>query len=94
MVNSYLVSKLGTGSLSFTRCQKIIFFVHEDLQGITLEFVFEEEWSRLLTFSNDNITYTTRNRKTGTDSTIFTGDSVYKDYTLCLLSIYRPGGIS
>ena len=86
MVNSYLVSKLGTGSLSFTRCQKIIFFVHEDLQGITLEFVFGEEWSRLLTFSNDNITYTTRNRKTGTDSTIFTGDSVYKD----ILFAYYP----
>lgn len=70
--NSNLVSKLGTGSFSFTRCQKIIFFVHEDLQGITLEFVFGDEWSRLLTFSNDSITYTSRNRKTGTDSTIWT----------------------
>ena len=69
---SNLVSKLGTGSFSFTRCQKIIFFVHEDLQGITLEFVFGDEWSRLLTFSNDSITYTSRNRKTGTDSTIWT----------------------
>ncbi len=71
-INSNLVSKLGTGSFSFTRCQKIIFFVHEDLQGITLEFVFGDEWSRLLTFSNDSITYTSRNRKTGTDSTIWT----------------------
>ncbi len=71
-IDSNLVSKLGTGSFSFTRCQKIIFFVHEDLQGITLEFVFGDEWSRLLTFSNDSITYTSRNRKTGTDSTIWT----------------------
>lgn len=71
-LSSNLVSKLGTGSFSFTRCQKIIFFVHEDLQGITLEFVFGDEWSRLLTFSNDSITYTSRNRKTGTDSTIWT----------------------
>lgn len=71
-IDSNLVSKLGTGSFSFTRCQKIIFFVHEDLQGITLEFIFNEDWSRLLTFSNDSITYTSRNRKTGTDSTIWT----------------------
>lgn len=70
--NSNLVSKLGTGSFTFTRCQKMIIFVNENLQGITLEFIFNEEWSRLLTFSNDGITYASRDRKTGTDSVIWT----------------------
>lgn len=70
--NSNLVSKLGTGSFAFTRCQKMIIFVNENLQGITLEFIFNEEWSRLLTFSNDGITYASRDRKTGTDSVIWT----------------------
>ena len=74
---SNLVSKLGTGSFTFTRCQKMIIFVNENLQGITLqgitlEFIFNEEWSRLLTFSNDRITYESRDRKTGTDSVIWT----------------------
>jgi hypothetical protein len=69
---SNLVSKLGTGSFTFTRCQKMIIFVNENLQGITLEFIFNEEWSRLLTFSNDGITYASRDRKTGTDSVIWT----------------------
>lgn len=71
-LNSNLVSKLGTGSFTFTRCQKMIIFVNENLQGITLEFIFNEEWSRLLTFSNDGITYASRDRKTGTDSVIWT----------------------
>lgn len=71
-LNSNLVSKLGTGSFAFTRCQKMIIFVNENLQGITLEFIFNEEWSRLLTFSNDGITYASRDRKTGTDSVIWT----------------------
>lgn len=71
-INSNLVSKLGTGSFTFTRCQKMIIFVNENLQGITLEFIFNEEWSRLLTFSNDGITYTSRDRKTGKDSVIWT----------------------
>lgn len=71
-INSNLVSKLGTGSFTFTRCQKMIIFVNENLQGITLEFIFNEEWSRLLTFSNDGITYASRDRKTGTDSVIWT----------------------
>lgn len=71
-IDSNLVSKLGTGSFTFTRCQKMIIFVNENLQGITLEFIFNEEWSRLLTFSNDGITYASRDRKTGTDSVIWT----------------------
>ena len=71
-LSSNLVSKLGTGSFTFTRCQKMIIFVNENLQGITLEFIFNEEWSRLLTFSNDRITYASRDRKTGTDSVIWT----------------------
>lgn len=71
-INSNLVSKLGTGSFAFTRCQKMIIFVNENLQGITLEFIFNEEWSRLLTFSNDGIIYASRDRKTGTDSVIWT----------------------
>ena len=71
-LSSNLVSKLGTGSFTFTRCQKMIIFVNENLQGITLEFIFNEEWSRLLTFSNDRITYESRDRKTGTDSVIWT----------------------
>ena len=71
-INSDLVSKLGTGSFAFTQCQKMIIFVNENLQGITLEFIFNEEWSRLLTFSNDGITYASRDRKTGTDSVIWT----------------------
>lgn len=71
-IDSNLVSKLGTGSFTFTRCQKMIIFVNENLQGITLEFIFNEEWSRLLTFSNDRITYASRDRKTGTDSVIWT----------------------
>nr|DAH07917.1 MAG TPA: hypothetical protein [Caudoviricetes sp.] len=71
-LSSNLVSKLGTGSFTFTRCQKMIIFVNENLQGITLEFIFNEEWSRLLTFSNDGITYASRDRKTGTDSVIWT----------------------
>ena len=50
----------------------MIIFVNENLQGITLEFIFNEEWSRLLTFSNDGITYASRDRKTGTDSVIWT----------------------
>lgn len=71
-IDSNLVSKLGTGSFTFTRCQKMIIFVNENLQGITLEFIFNGEWSRLLTFSNDGITYASRDRKTGTDSVIWT----------------------